>query len=161
MTERSGSPGLPPARSAITPEMRAAVGTESEPYTFEVEKGDIARYAQAIGDADPVFSDEAAARLTRYGGIVAPPTYLIVMRILEPRDLKLRGPYTRSVDGGSHWKYLEPVRPGDRLTARVKLVDLYEREGSLGPMLFVISEITYVNQFGRVVATQRDTAIRY
>lgn len=147
--------------SVITQEMRDRIGTESEPYTLEVEKGDIARYAQAIGDANPIFTDEAAARLTRYGGIVAPPTYLIVMRILEPRDLKLRGPYTRSVDGGSHWRYLEPVRPGDRLTARVKLVDLYEREGALGPMLFVITEITYVNQFGRTVLVQRDTAIRY
>ncbi len=148
-------------RSVITQEMRDRVGTESEPYTFEVEKGDIARYAQAIGDSNPLFTDEAAARLTRYGGIVAPPTYLIVMRILEPHDVKLRGPYTRSVDGGSHWKYLEAIRPGDRLTARIKLLDLYEREGTLGPMLFVISEITYVNQFGRTVLTQRDTAIRY
>lgn len=149
------------ARSAITQEMRQRIGTESEAYTFEVEKGDVIRYAQAIGDGSPLFTDEAAARLTRHGGIVAPPTYLIVMRILEPHDVKLRGPYTRSVDGGSHWTYLEPVRPGDRLTARVKLVDLYEREGSLGPMLFVITEITYVNQFGRVVLVQRDTAIRY
>jgi acyl dehydratase len=149
------------APGVITQEMRDRIGTESEPYTFEVEKGDVVRYAKAIGEGDPRFTDEAAARLMRYGGIVAPPTYLIVMRILEPHDVKLRGPYARSVDGGSHWRYFEPIRPGDRLTARVKLVDLYEREGSLGPMLFVITEITYRNQFGRVVATQRDTAIRY
>lgn len=148
-------------RSVITPEMRALIGIESEPYTFEVERGDIVRYARAIGESNPLFADEVAARRMRSGGIIAPPTYLIVMRILEPANIKLRGPYTRSVDGGSHWKYLEPVRPGDRLTARMKLVDLYEREGTLGPMLFVISEITYVNQFGQTVLVQRDTAIRY
>ncbi|MDA1349146.1 MAG: MaoC family dehydratase N-terminal domain-containing protein, partial [Chloroflexi bacterium] len=65
------SPGI-----ELTPEMRAAIGSESEPVTWEVEKGEIIRFAQAIGDPNPVYSDEAAARKSRHGGIIAPPTFL-------------------------------------------------------------------------------------
>lgn len=151
--------------SVITPEMRSAIGVESEPYVFEVEKGDIIRYAQAIRESNPLFRDEVAARRSRFGGIIAPPTYLIVMRILESeafdRKVRLDIPFTRSVDGGSQWRYYEPVRPGDRITATKKLVDLHERQGNQGRMLFKVSEITYRNQFGQVVMVQRDTAIYY
>ena len=44
--------------SVITDEMRRMVGVESQPYTFEVEKGDIVRYAQFIGEHNPLFTDE-------------------------------------------------------------------------------------------------------
>lgn len=149
--------------SAMTQGMRDAIGIESEPFGFEVEKGDIVRYAQAIGDPNPLFRDEGQARRTRCGGIIAPPTYLIVMRVLKPASMKhLPGrAYARSLDGGSRWRYFEPIRPGDRLTATMKLAEVYERDGSLGSMLFQVFELTYVNQLGQVVATQRDTAIRY
>ena len=52
--------------SVITQQMRDAVGVESEPITHDVEKGAIVKFAQAIGDTNPLFNDEAAARQTRY-----------------------------------------------------------------------------------------------
>jgi acyl dehydratase len=151
--------------AVITDAMRRVIGVESQPYTFEVEKGDIVRYAQAIGEVNPLFMTEPAARKMRYGGIIAPPTYLIVMRFIESQVANQRAllqiPYRRSLDGGSDWTYLEPIRPGDRLTATAKIAELYERDGSRGHMFFVVTEITYVNQFGEVVVRQRDTAIYY
>ena len=65
-----------PSEVAVTPEMKASIGTRSEPVTWEVEKGEIVRFASAIGDPNPLYSDEAAARRGRYGGIIAPPTFL-------------------------------------------------------------------------------------
>lgn len=147
--------------SRIAPAMREAIGVASEPCTFEVERGDVVRYARATGETDPLFLDEAAARRTRYGGIVAPPTYLIVMRPAIAAKLRLSSPYPKSLDGGTRWTYLEPIRPGDRITATATLADLYEREGRLGTMLFQVIDIEYVNQFGQRVVTQRDTHIRY
>ncbi len=147
--------------SRITVAMRAAIGVASEPCTLEVEKGDIIRFARATGETDPLFIDEAVARRTRYGGLIAPPTYLIVMRPLLAERLNLASPYPKSLDGGTRWTYVEPVRPGDRITATATLVDLYEREGRLGTMLFQVIEIDYVNQFGQRVLSQRDTHIRY
>lgn len=73
----------------------------------------------------------------------------------------LQIPYQRSLEGGSDWTYFEPERPIDRLTATAKNAALYEREGSLGRMLFVVTEITYRNQFNESVVQQCDTGIYY
>ena len=43
------------ADSIITDKMRAAIGVESVPVTQEIEKGAIIRFAQAIGDPNPLF----------------------------------------------------------------------------------------------------------
>ena len=146
--------------SAITPEMRAAIGVESEPLTHDVEKGAIIKFAEAIGDTNPIFNDEVAARKSRYGGMVAPPTFL---RSINPGPLKVefRSPYTANLDGGSEWEYFEPIRPGDRITVTTKIADLYERAGRLGNMMFLVRETNYVNQFGNTVAKQRTTGISY
>ena len=146
--------------SAITPEMRAAVGVESEPYVNDVEKGAIIKFARAIGDTNPIHTDEEAARQSRYGGLVAPPTFF---RSLRSGAMKadVRSPYSANLDGGSEWEYYEPVRPGDRITVTTMVSNVFERPGRLGNMLFIQRETKYVNQFGSTVAIQRTTGISY
>ena len=146
--------------SVITQEMRDAIGVESEPLTHEVEKGAIVKFAQAIGDSSPLFNDEEAARRTRYGSLIAPPTFL---RSTPPGPLRadVKIPYSARLDGGSEWEYLEPVRTGDRITTTIKIVEIFERQGRLGNMLFIVRETKYVNQFDTVVAIQRSTGIGY
>jgi acyl dehydratase len=145
----------------ITPEMRAQIGVESEPYAFDIEKGDLIRFASSTGETNPIYIDEVAARASRYGGLIAAPTYLITMRILQIGLLTLPNPLPNSVDGGTEWAYHEPIRPGDRITARARLADVYEKDGRLGRMLFQVVEIAYRNQFDQLVVTQRDTYIRF
>ena len=146
--------------SVITQEMRDAIGVESEPATHLVEAGAILKFAQAIGDPNPVFNDENAARESRYGGLIAPPTFL---RSMGPGPMKaqVRSPYPANLDGGSEWEYFEPVRSGDCITVTVKVVDISERQGRLGNMVFTVRETRYVNQSGKTVATQRGTGISY
>ena len=147
-------------QSAISQEMRDGVGVESEPLSHQVELGAIIKFAEAIGDPNPIFNDEEAARKTRYGGILAPPTFLRSMRA-GPAKVEVRSPYGAALDGGSEWEYFEPVRPGDRISVTMKVSDMFEREGRLGNMLFIIRETSYVNQFGKTVALQRGTGISY
>ena len=145
----------------LTEEMRQqAIGRESEPVTTEAEKGAIIRFAQAIGDDNPLFSDEAAARRGRYGGLIAPPTFLRSMSSSRP-ELPFELPLTRMLDGGSDWEYFEPIRPGDRITAVASITDVSERTGRLGTMVFTTVVTTYRNQLGQVAATQTSTSIRY
>ena len=146
--------------SVITPEMRAAVGVESEPYTNEIEKGAIVKFARAIGDANPIYTDEEAARRSRYGGLVAPPTFFRSLRS-GPMKVDVKSPYPANLDGGSEWEYYEPARPGDRITVTHKISNIFERPGRLGNMLFIQRETKYVNQFGTTVAIQRTTGISY
>ena len=146
--------------SVITPEMRAAVGVESEPYTNEIEKGAIVKFARAIGDSNPIYTDEEAARRSRYGGLVAPPTFFRSLRS-GPMKVDVKSPYPANLDGGSEWEYYEPTRPGDRITVTHKISNIFERPGRLGNMLFIQRETKYVNQFGTTVAIQRTTGISY
>lgn len=137
-----------------------AIGCESVPKTVEVEKGAIVKFAEAIGDGNPVYNDEAAARDSQYGGLVAPPTFLRSVVVGRP-ETPFEPPFTRLLDGGSDWEYFQPVRPGDRITAVARIDDINERTGSIGLMLITTVVITYTNQFGQVVATQTSTSIRY
>ncbi len=146
--------------SLITDELRNAIGVESEPLTYEVERGDIIRFAEAIDDSNPLYQDEEEARSSRYGGIIAPPTFFRSLRPGPPRA-PVQSPLHRNLDGGSDWEFLEPVRPGDRITVTNKLADVVQRTGRLGPMIIMTRETRYVNQLGQLVAIQRSTGISY
>ena len=147
--------------SFLTEEMRQQIiGLEGPPVTTEVEKGAIIKFAEAIGDDNPFFNDEAAARKGQFRGLVAPPTFLRLVRSSRP-ELPVEMPFTRNLDGGSEWEYMEPVRPGDRITAVSRIADITERAGRLGAMVIQTTVTTYYNQFDHVVATQTTTGIRY
>ena len=147
--------------SYLTAEMREqAIGAQSSPLTMEVEKGAIVKFAEAIGDDNPLWTDEIIARKGKYGGLIAPPTFLRSIRIDRP-ELPFDLPFTRLLDGGSDWEYFQPVRAGDLITAKNQITDLQERVGRMGLMIIMTNLITYVNQFQEVVATQTNTSIRY
>jgi acyl dehydratase len=143
----------------ITDEVKKMIGTETEPVTLEVERGDIRLFAQAIGDSNPLFNDEQAARTTHFGGIIAPPTFGrslggIFLRL--PFQLPKRG-----LDGGSEWEFFHPIRPRDRITVQTKLAELKESEGRMGPMVIHTYEVSYTNQFDEICVLQRFTLISY
>ena len=147
--------------SFLTEEMRnQAIGQKSEPRSIDIEKGAIIKFAQAIEDDNPLYNDEMAARDSRYGGLIAPPTFLRSVGVDRP-------PYTfdmhfnRMLDGGSDWEYFHPVRAGDRITAISEIADINERIGRMGLMIITSILVTYRNQFGQVAATQTSTSIRY
>lgn len=145
----------------LTEEMRQrAVGLAGPTVTVEVEKGAILKFARAIGDDNPLWNDEPAARKSPYGGLIAPPTFLRSVGTVRPQ-LPFDLPFNRLLDGGSDWEYFEPVRAGDRIRSVARITALTERSGRLGVMLFMTTLTTYTNQFDQVVATQTSTLIRY
>ncbi len=148
------------ANKYVTDEVIKQIGKVAEPRTYEVERGAIRRFAEAIGDANPLFNNEQEARKSRYGGMIAPPTFCRSMMAAFP-EVKIDIPGNRGLDGGSDWEYFEPIRPGDRITVQCKIADIRESAGRLGAMVFTTIETSYTNQFGQVVALQRSTSIRY
>lgn len=145
----------------ITEELRKSIGVESPPLEVEIEKGAVRRFAEAIGDPNPLYWDEAHARKSRYGGIIAPPTFLRSITPTIPDVSQYNLPVKRILDAGSDWEYSAPVRAGDKLLITLKLANAVERKGSLGQMLFTNYEITYKRPSGEVVATQKATLIYY
>lgn len=146
---------------ALNRAVEALIGRELICESWEVEKGAIARHAQAVDDPNPLWQDERYARQTRFGSIIAPPTFVASQHgdeLLE-KIATLNLPFTRILNGGNEIELFQPVRPGDMITARGKLAEAKLRQGSQGRLLFIVLEMTYTNQMGEAVAVCRNTLI--
>jgi hypothetical protein len=51
---------------------------------FPVEASHIMMFARAVGDTNPVYYDEDAAKKTEVGGIIAPPTFVQASAQFDP-----------------------------------------------------------------------------
>jgi acyl dehydratase len=54
---------------------KTLVGERSEAVSNVVEKEAVRKFAEAIGDPNPLYVDEAAAEKSRYGNLVTLPTF--------------------------------------------------------------------------------------
>ena len=148
--------------SVITEALRSAIGRKSKTKILDVEKGHIRKFAEAVGDSNPLWHDELHASKSRYGAIIAPPTFLQNQALNEFVDeLKaLECPLSKFLNGGREIEFYRPMIPGDTITSEAKLVDLYEKQGKQGKLLFMVVEITFTNQRGELVAKTRCDFIR-
>jgi len=144
--------------SIITEELRKLIGvTAGEPVTFKVEEGAIQRYAQAIGDPNPLYNDVEYAAKSRHGRLMCPPGFTgwpvkaggVPMFELVEALVKAGAP-PRLLDGGIEYEFLVPMGAGDVLTATTKVADIVEKEGKSGKFMLATIETTFVNQNGDV-----------
>jgi acyl dehydratase len=156
----------------LTDEIRAMVG-QSVSYTAPEPLGraSIRYFARAVGDDNPLYTDPGFARAHGYGDVVAPPTLVCETNQYMPAvrdehgfpghvwDVPVPG-RTRLIRGGNSYTFDRPVGPDDVVTATFTLVDATERQSSAGKaMLVVTNEITYTDQQGQRLATNRETLI--
>ena len=138
---------------------RSVLGVESAPISYEVEKGGIRKFVEAIGDDDPIYHDAKAAQAAGFTTIPAPPTFLCTFRAQELPDLKVVFAGRVRLNGGNEYEYYHPVYAGDTITVTAKYADVVERTGRTGKMVMVYTELTFTNQHGVVVAKGRNTGI--
>jgi acyl dehydratase len=153
---------VPLESSIITEEMRDRIGRASRPWVVELERGAIARYADAIGDPNPVYRDAAAARAAGHPDIIAPPTF-VGWPVGEAASVRVPSPFFRNVTGGVEFLYERPLLAGERLIATATLRDLYEKRGrpGVGRMLFQEIEITFRDMEGKVALSMVTTDITF
>ena len=149
-----------PDDTVISEELRSFIDLESNAVSYDIERHAVERFACAIGDPNPLYTNKELAESSSYGGLIAPPTFF---RSLLPGEYPqpYPEPFAHILDGGSSYRFVKPVRVGDQITVTRKIVDLYEKHGRMGTMLFKISEQRYVNQLGQLAATQTTTTITY
>lgn len=134
---------------------RSLIGRESEPVVHEVEKGAVRRFAEALGDPNPIYVDEVAARAAGYPSLVAPPTFPVALttneRFRHSLDLG-----TRSIlHGEQQFEFTRPVVAGERITVKSKVADVQERAGASGPMDVIILEDEGRDEKGELVFRTR------
>ena len=127
------------------------IGKEYPGYTYDVSKEKIKEYAKAIKNLDPHYVDEEFAKKSKYGTIVAPPTFAVVFGafLIEPvfMDKELNLNMAMLVHGEQEMDFYEVVRAGDSITTMAKISEIKHKE-----KLDTISlEVTSKNQHGRDV----------
>jgi len=143
-------------RAAAT---RIAAAGESSPRAARdpVNLPMIRNWAEAIGDANPVYTDAAAAERSGHGGLVAPPAMAQVwtMRGLHPRreeddPLGLMSAvldeagFTSVVATNCEQEYARYLRPGEQVTVRASLESVTgPKQTSLGEGWFVTTRNTW------------------
>lgn len=152
--------------SIITDALKKLVGWSTDPVIFRVEEGAIQRYADAIGDPNPLFNDLGYAKKSKYGRLICPPGFngwpansKVYDPLKLPASLIMAGAPLRVLDGGIEYEFLEPIGAGDILTFTAKIVDIAERESKSGKMLITTVETTFINQDGNVAVKGRMTTI--
>jgi acyl dehydratase len=126
---------------------------------YEVSRVKIAEFADAIGDANPLYRDRAAAEAAGYPDVIAPPTFPIVVAMAASgtavADPGLGVNYAMVVHGEQRFEYSRPLHAGDLVTAQSTISGIRE-VGSI-TMLTTQTEIRTVD--GEHVCTGFSTLV--
>jgi acyl dehydratase len=155
-------------------ELKKLIGTSGEAKVYEVEKGAVRRFADAIDDANPVYRDEEYARCSQYGAIIAPPGFfgwpanlprnsplaVDMPPALEAAFAAAGYPLSLVLDGGMEYEFILPVCAGDVLTATTTVRNLRERSSETGSIILTILDTVYYNQHGTLAARQQASFVR-
>ena len=140
-----------PGESVITEELNSLLNVELGPEVYEIEKGMLKKFAEAIDDSTPRWLTEA------------PPTFpaALVPKALLNKLFNADIPLKRLLNGTSELEYLQPIKAGDVISVTAKLTRLRQVAGAEGPTLFMFTEMTYTNQRGEVAVRGKNTYIKY
>lgn len=134
---------------------RQAVGRSTPPTLNEIEKGAIRRFAESIGDYNPVHYDEEYARASGHKSVLAPPTFPASFHTgTDLREL-LGVPVRSLLSSEMTIEYERPICAGDRLLVSAKVAEVQERVGPAGKMEVATLEEEGRDEEGRLVYRAR------
>jgi hydroxyacyl-ACP dehydratase HTD2-like protein with hotdog domain len=145
----------------LSPELLSNIGRSLPPRQELVARREIRKYAIATSQRQRKFLD----------GDEAPPMFhlalfwdVVELDQLTPDGVSIdsllpRFPLEKAMAGGLKIDYHQPIRAGDLLTATRTLTDIYEKQGSQGPLIFYEVVMEVVNESGEPVLTEKTTRI--
>ena len=132
----------------------AVIGREYDCKTYPpVTAAELIAYAKSLGLEDPIYLDEAAAAAGPWGGLVAFPTFVVKLRggaHFPPEVMKEMS--HAGFDAGKDIEFGAAIRPGDVLTARSRVTEIYDKTGRSGTMTFLVFRHELRNQRDELVA---------
>jgi len=168
------------ASETLMDRLRSFVGRASgEPLVGRdpVNEAQIRQWCDAIDDRNPVYTNEVAAAASVHGGLVAPPTMLQAWTMQGLRPERTLGPgapmpqllealdeagFPAIVATNCEQEYLRYLRPGDLVAATTVIEAVTEeKRTALGLGHFVTTLITYTDEKGETVGTQRFRLLVY
>ncbi len=131
--------------------LKAKIGAEWPAGVYQVERGMVQRFVQAIGDLDRRWQNDECA----------PPTFIVSLSLEQIEQELAIDPSVTLLHGSTELECYQPVVVGDTLTVTAKIADIRERQGKMGKAAFVTFELTYKNQRQELIARCRQMLISY
>lgn len=104
------------------------------PEAYEVTRGKIREFAEAINDPNPVYVDRASAKALGYPDVIAPPTFPVILGMagsaLAIADPDLGVDFSRVVHGDQSFHYTRPPHAGDVLSSTTRIADIKSLSGN-------------------------------
>jgi acyl dehydratase len=122
----------------------------TDPVRVDAEA--VKKYCEAIGETNPLFTDEQAAKKGPYGRLCAPPSYAVTFRTGRHFFQHVPRFGRGGFDAGKDVEFIRPVFIDDKITLSSQVKEIYEKTGRSGSMVFVVIRSTLSNQFGETVA---------
>lgn len=113
----------------------------------------IRHFADALGDPNPLWRDPTYARGTRWGGIIAPPTFeTCIANSSVGRTIRIPG--ANVLAAGTKHEYFDTIRPGDEFRIVDKSLGVEEKTEAGRPyrLLLQQGQRSYTNQKDQLVA---------
>ena len=135
---------------------RSLLGVEHPVGTFPVTREMMLAFARSTGETSPIYVGDGSGA----DDIVAPMTFCNVFTsgITRP-DIKLKFGEI-GLFAGQSIESRSAISPGDTLTARTMLKDVYAKTGRSGTMVFAVWQTTFTNQRGDTVALVEESFVR-
>ncbi|TDF83773.1 MaoC family dehydratase N-terminal domain-containing protein [Pseudomonas sp. H9] len=141
---------------------KSLIGHKLGAKSIEIEKGRLRFFAKAIGETDPIYTDEAAAKAAGHKSLPVAPTFLKCLES-ELRDLSaslqmLNFDLARILHAEQSFAYHKMAYAGDTLTFDGEIADVYEKKG--GALQFVVFNYRVTNQDGEHIADVRASLVQ-
>ena len=154
------------AEGTITPELMAEMESKkglklrvkNSVFNEYATSDNIRKFANGIGETNPLFRDSDYAAGTRYGSLIAPPSF--IFSILAGVQFGWRG--LAGFHSASDMMFYKPIKTGDRITPEETYLGFEGPKESkfAGKTIFDYFEDKYFNQSGVEVAKVKKLIIR-
>lgn len=145
----------------LTQDILDCIGSRAPVRREVATERDIRHYAMATRQRDARYLAGEEAPPLYYTALFWPegpldtlrPDGLTTDRLMPPLPLR------RVMAGGVRVRYERPIAPGDELVATRTILDIREKEGKTGPLIFVDTETRIETSGGELVLTEVSTMI--
>ena len=146
----------------ILQRLEGRIGTTTPAVTTEVDRSMIRRFARAIGDESPLHRDEAYARTTRFGTIVAPPTFVAAFVDGHFPEIVVQDlPFERMLHAHDEIDMARPIRDGDTVTAFARYEGARAERGTRGLRLYQWAVLRLDDAQGERIADVRISTVSF
>jgi acyl dehydratase len=125
---------------AVTAPYKTLIGKSTEPVTIEVEKGQIRRFAAAIGEDANIHYDEAAAKAAGFPSLVGTPTFPAALHVTRDLYDELGLDDSNIMHAEEEYEYFRPMCAGDMITVTHAIADIYDKKTPTGALVFMVIE---------------------